>query len=709
MRVPTKPLSAAVGIGLMLALAAVAAPAQAAGNTLTVNVDTVVRPVTHVAAGGLYGVDTGNTPPLSQLYPLHVNTFTQPPPGGQQLGNGATQPCCDALDVAGKITNAGGQQYMRMPDIFSAFPYNWQSWSDWNNKVDTMVQARLGATNSTNLAGWEIWNEPDWTWPSNAGSYLDGWTATYNRIRSLDSTTPIVGPGYSRYEHSWMLGFFTHARDTNTLPDVAVWHELGDDTYLDVQAHVNDFRAIETSLGLPHIPISINEYASPSQVDIPSVGVHYMAAFERAGIHDAERAYWYEAGTLDGLLYNNAPTASYWAYKWYGDQSGNIVQTVPQSWLDGVASYDASRQQVNIVFGGDSGQNAVRVNGLSALGSQVSVKLSSTNTTGRHTNQGAPNLVSTSTYTVSNGSITVNVPNMDALAAYQLLITPAAGAPSWQQTYEAENASVQNANIFTTGSNLSNGGYVGQIDNNTDMRTDSFVDFVVNVPSSGSYTMTIDYANGTGATATHGLAYNGGAYQTVSYPPTSGWGNLNGSVDVTINLNAGYNTIRLAKGAPNFAGGTGYAELDKITLSGGSTGGGSSYIKLQNRATGLYLDGMGRTSNGSDAGQWSDSTSTNQQWLVVTSGSYVRLQNRATGLYLDGMGRSSNGSNLGQWSSSSSSNQQWTETTTGGYVRFQNRATGLYIDGMGRTGNGDATGQWSSSTSANQQWLVVTP
>lgn len=34
-----------------------------------------------------------------------------------------------------------------------------------------------------------------------------------------------------------------------------------------------------------------------------------------------------------------------------------------------------------------------------------------------------------------------------------------------------------------------------------------------------------------------------------------------------MNLNAGWNMIRLAKGAPNFAGGTGYAELDAITLT----------------------------------------------------------------------------------------------------------------------------------------------
>lgn len=557
----------------MLVALLVPGAAQAAGNTLTVNVGTVVRPVTHVAAGGLYGVDTGTKPPESLLYPLHANTFTQPPPGTQQLGNGATTPCCDGLQVADKITRIGAQQYLRLPDIFSAFPYNWVSWSDWEAKIRTMITARMNATATTNIAGYEIWNEPDCNWAEStkndpgAGSFFDMWTRTYRDIRAVDATTPIVGPGLCVYNHDYLLGFLTNARNTGTLPAVAVWHELQDFSYNNIQAHVADFRAIEDSLGLPHIPISINEYASPGQVDIPSIGVHYMASLERAGIHDAERAYWYEAGTFDGLFFNNAPTASYWAYRWYGDQSGNVVQTVPQSFLDGVASYDASRKQVNVVFGGDSGQNTVRINGLGGLGSSVSVQLSSTNTTGRTTNQAAPNVLSTTTYQVVNGSVSIPVAGMSAEAAYQLLVTPTTGATTWQQRYEAENATVVNAQRLSSGA-ASNGGYVGRIDNDTGMRTDSFVDFVVNVPATRAYTLGVQYANATGATATQGLAYNGGGYGTLSLPPTSsGWGNPTGSVTTTVNLVAGYNVIRLAKGAPYFGGGTGFAELDYISLT----------------------------------------------------------------------------------------------------------------------------------------------
>jgi len=87
------------------------------------------------------------------------------------------------------------------------------------------------------------------------------------------------------------------------------------------------------------------------------------------------------------------------------------------------------------------------------------------------------------------------------------------------------------------------------------------------VPTARSYTMTIGYANGTGGTATQGLAWNSGAWTTISYPPTTGWGQFGSTVTTTISLRAGYNAIRLAKGAPNFTGGTGFAELDYIQLT----------------------------------------------------------------------------------------------------------------------------------------------
>jgi hypothetical protein len=549
----------------LLSAGALPSPAQAAGTTLTINVGTAIRPVTHVASGGLYGLAENSRPADSTLLPLKVNTLTQPAPGVGQKPNGQP-PGGDALKVAPQADRVGAAEIIRMPDIYPDFPYKWVSWDDWLGKVDTMVRARLAATSVSNVQAWEIWNEPDWTWNTGAaGSWNAGWVRTFQRIRSLDTVTPIAGPGFSSWNQGSMSSFLSNAKAGNAVPDIVVWHELSGAS--GIAAHVAAYRSLESSLGIAARPIVINEYATTSEVDVPGAVTSYIAKLERAGVQSAQRAFWYEYGTMNGLVVNNSqPTGTWWPYKWYGDMAGTMVQTVPttQTGLDGFAAYDPTRRIVNAVVGNESGTNSVRVTGLT--GSSVSVTVESAPNSGRFTAVTAPTAIASSTYAVSGGSITVPIANMDAGRAYHLVIQPTSGVPSYQQRYEAENASVFRASRLSA-SSASNGGYVGRIDNTGDPRSASYVDFVVNVPSARAYTMTVGYANGTGATATQGLASNGSAWTTISYPPTAAWGVFGSTVSTTVSLRAGYNVIRLAKGSPFFAGGTGYAELDYIQLT----------------------------------------------------------------------------------------------------------------------------------------------
>jgi hypothetical protein len=399
-------------------------PASAAGNTLVVNVASVTRPVTHVGAGGLYALASATVPTASELPPLHLNQLVQPAPGVQQLGNGATVPTGDALKVAPLAASAGAHEYIRMPDIYPNFPYVWVSWTDWLSKVNTMVTAKLASSAGSTVDGWELWNEPDWTWNTTAaGTFNAGWTRTFQAVRALDPSTPIVGPSISIYNHAWMLSFLTNAKATNTVPNVISWHQLTATQYSTIGANVADVDAIEASLGIPTLPISIDEYAATSEIDIPSASLHYLADFERYGVTNASRAYWYESGTVNGLLFNNKPTSTYWLYKWYGDMTGNMVAVTASAFEDGVASYNASTKTVEVIVGGQAGSNAVQVNGLAPLGTSVKVVLNYTPSDGRLANLAAPTTLSTTTYTVVNGSITVPIANQDYLGAYELVIT----------------------------------------------------------------------------------------------------------------------------------------------------------------------------------------------------------------------------------------------------------------------------------------------
>ena len=136
-------------------------PAFAADDQLVVDAAAPIRPVTHVGAGGLYAVATDTDPAPGLLTPLRLKQHTQPAPGVQQLGNGATVPTGDILKTAPAFTRDGAQSYARMPDVYPNFPYRWISWADWTQKIDTMVKARVDARGTTNINGWELWNEPE--------------------------------------------------------------------------------------------------------------------------------------------------------------------------------------------------------------------------------------------------------------------------------------------------------------------------------------------------------------------------------------------------------------------------------------------------------------------------------------------------------------------------------------------------------------------
>ncbi|WP_206791287.1 ricin-type beta-trefoil lectin domain protein [Amycolatopsis sp. MtRt-6] len=148
--------------------------------------------------------------------------------------------------------------------------------------------------------------------------------------------------------------------------------------------------------------------------------------------------------------------------------------------------------------------------------------------------------------------------------------------------------------------------------------------------------------------------------------------------------------------------------LARLRYAWGSGSGGGTYVRIVNAATGLYLDGLGRTTGGATAGQaGSDPGRYDQQWVVENSGNRVRIKNRATGLYLDGAGRTTNGAAVAQYASSGSGNQLWLVVTDANNVRIRNNSTGLYLDGMGRASSGADLGQWGDSASANQRWRIV--
>jgi hypothetical protein len=393
------------------------------GGTLVVDAATAVRPVTQVGSGTLYGLSDANTPPVSIMQPLKLHQVRQPPPLHEHRPNGSPVPVGDTLDIAANAKAVGAVITVDMADSFDCFPYCWTNWNDWYSRIDKMIAAVKARPDITNIDAWEPWNEPDWTWPSAAGvPFNEGWVRTYRRIRQSEPNTAIMGPSHSRWDVNWMRSFLNHAKATGTVPQVVSWHELSG--WQQVAGNIRAYRALERELGLSPLPISINEYAQPSEIDVPSAANHYVAQFEREGVRDAQRAFWHEWGTLNGLLHNGRPTASYWMYTWYADQTGTIVKVTPTTSNDGVAAYDAGRRTFSVVFGGQSGNTSIRVDGIGGLGSSVTATLESVPGTGRTTNVSGPTRLWSTAYPVTNGSVSVPITNQNASGAYRLLLTP---------------------------------------------------------------------------------------------------------------------------------------------------------------------------------------------------------------------------------------------------------------------------------------------
>ncbi|MFI6440104.1 RICIN domain-containing protein [Streptomyces sp. NPDC050759] len=441
-------LTAALGAAALTvtALALTVPSAEAiptSATTLVVNANQTLRPVTHVATGSLYGLADGTTPADSVVQALKPNTFVQMAPGGSQLPNGEPKPAGDALVVAPKAARAGAKVVVRMPDWYPNFPYKWVSWADWLSAVDKQV-ASVQSSGATNISAYELWNEPDWTWDTtNAGVFDAGWARTYKEVRAKDATTPIQGPSYSAWNQSWFSTFLTDAKASGTVPDVIAWHELNGSK--DIAAHVSAYRSLESSLGISPRPIAIEEYGTPDEMGNSGALIGYAAKFERAGVRDAELAFWNHYGTLGDSLTDTggSPNGSYWTYKWYGDMSGNMLVTTPpaQTGIDGIAARNSAGNQISVVAGGCTGSCAVTVNGLSALsafGSTVHVKVEYSPGTGRTTASPGPITISDADYAVSGGSITVPV-TMNATDGYHVVVTPSGTNTSLAGRYQITN------------------------------------------------------------------------------------------------------------------------------------------------------------------------------------------------------------------------------------------------------------------------------
>lgn len=398
---------------------------------LKVNLSSPIRPVTHCASGSLYGVTEALPSEVTNLIaPLKPFVFTQPALSGSGHQQGVA---AAAVPVSAKITSTTGKVMVRLADILPGWPYTWPGQSSWLNSVTTVINSKKSSGRS-NYYGYEIWNEPDGTWKTASGDFNTVcWKPTYDLIRSSDFQTKIIGPSYSYYNGTSMKAFLTYCKNNNCLPDIICWHQWGSGS---LSSTVDSYRALETSLGILPLAISINEYSSGTHTyeGSPGVSVPFIAKFERKKVESACISWWFTGlpGRLGSLLTSsNQKGGGWWLYKWYGDMTGNMMSVSPPNdnsdGIDGFACLDQTANYASICLGGNNtGSVNVAISGIpNFFGNKVSAKLEYVPWADKDTPVTGTTTISTTTYTILNGSITVPVTVTSQFYAYRIYLTPA--------------------------------------------------------------------------------------------------------------------------------------------------------------------------------------------------------------------------------------------------------------------------------------------
>ncbi len=403
-----------------------------AATTLTVDLATTIRPVTHVANGSLYGVT--ETIPADDLLPslvgeLHPNMFVNPAANVQR-------PFGDAIVVASRLAPFGATMTIRFSDWFTGY-YAFTNMEDFREKLTTTVNRKKEA-NLTNIYAYEIWNEPNLSWGSDKPMpFNEFWRQSYAILRELDPEVDIAGPSPNVVDEDEMREFLLFCQENDCLPDIMVWHE---GEY--IENSVNLYRRIEREVGVGPLRISINEYCGYGQLrdeGKPGTMGPLIAQLERSGVETAAITWWDtpHPGRLGSLLATDTDRNGGWFfYKWYGDMTGNMVAATSSAWvngknLDGFASMDEESRNAYVIFAGENdGSVEIVVEGFSAapfFGDTVHAVVERTPFVDRSTIVTETETVSTADLPITGGRIAVTVRETNASDGYRLSLTPVGG------------------------------------------------------------------------------------------------------------------------------------------------------------------------------------------------------------------------------------------------------------------------------------------
>jgi hypothetical protein len=508
-----------------------------------------------------------NRPPDVRTYDQTTGQWTgttETGPNSQGVWNQPTAPngVWDYLEVVEFVTTRIAEE-AHYPGQYLLIPFN-EAESNWYSRWNQSVQYWGGESSGMIRRG-------------NKDTFCQDWVAIYNKINEVYAEhglgkARLGGGGWVGWNYTWTRDALTCMRDTGTLPDVFVWHELSDAGLTQFPAHMQAYRDLLDELGLPFIPVNISEWGNLHDMSTPGRVMQWLINFENEKV-DAQTAYWNAAGTLsDNVAGVNGANGGWWTFKWYGDLEGSetVHTTTPSAAANqtrALGAIDHANAKATVLLAGtSSGAFTLDMTGFDAaqFGDAVDVEVREVGLTGAEGFHGDPRVVYArdGAALAADGSledITIDVPHFDR--AYQVLITPdqhrdveaAQAAQPWTVAIEAETTALggpATTRAWTTyGNGLwrpSGGADVAWFNTAAASST-----WTVDVPHDGTYRLEI-IRSGDGQAGRHALYVDDELDQLVQYAANLGNDGANrarwwyrGSDTVDVELTAGRHTLSL--------------------------------------------------------------------------------------------------------------------------------------------------------------------
>ncbi|MGN0572959.1 MAG: hypothetical protein ACI4IX_03375 [Acutalibacteraceae bacterium] len=496
------------------------------------------------ASGYLYGVAQNGVPDSAMTESIDISSVSQKVINGLQHPIGDVDNVVPALDNCDYIT-------VYLQDCFDTWYYChdeiWQMRKDGNYDCVEFVKNRflpqvkesveeLSAKDYSNRIVYCPYNETDnavWFGTlSDDGTWLmydddaklrfyEAWKTTYALIRSVNPDALIGGPGYCDYDSYEIRHFLEYCKANDCLPDIMIYHELGEKSAYYWQDHVDDYRNIELQLGVAQLPIIVTEYGTMYECGAPAEMLKYVVSIEKSGAY-GNMAYWRLANNLcDTSADNNSPNSNWWLFRWYADMEGELLKSkvidvlhsdfanvikygykrLHSDGFTGIASLSPDSDEITVICGGCDYPSDIVLKNLdkTELGKTVDIRIECVYFEGISGIVNSPVTVKEYTDKATFGKLKIEFESVDPTAVYRVVISQNCGDNKHYVNedlpvrYEFEEGALSgkaytyDSAYATTG--LQNG-MVGGFENVGDGVTLSF-----SVPESGYYDLSLIFGN----------------------------------------------------------------------------------------------------------------------------------------------------------------------------------------------------------------------